>query len=439
MKKLIFLATALLLSQAVFPQSNITVIKGATIISTGDNGKDKQDIPNSYIILEGDEIIEVGSLADRKKFPRKAKIIKAKGKYIVPGLIDGFAAINNQKYANAYLYMGVTSIISVDGFRRGPFFGEGNPAPHIYRLDGVGEERTTDEELLVAIEEKREKGIKVLLIMYGLTPNQIALSMKKAEEYGMATIGELGFTSYLQGMKLGVNAFVHTTRYSLDIAPHNMALAVAFHPFSNDLNSAKWKYYNFLTHLEEGYQPLIDHAKNLGNSNSYIFPTSSLSYLDIPSHSNPWDEPIAKTLDVKDINRPADKITGNHSIDSVEQAAYTNLILNELKVIEPTYYKHGAKYLTGSATDVWGTMPGISLHTEFETLTKIGLKSREVIAAATENFSKAFGWKIGKIEKGYRADLLILNHNPLEDLKNLKDIDVLIQKGKVIDRAGMLK
>jgi len=85
-------------------------------------------------------------------------------------------------------------------------------------------------------------------------------------------------------------------------------------------------------------------------------------------------------------------------------------------------------------------MPGISLHTELMLLhTQVGLSIEETLAAATVNFSKAFGWKTGRIESGYEADLLILNSNPLDDLKNLNDIDQIISNGKIINREDLLK
>ncbi|MCB0639700.1 MAG: amidohydrolase family protein, partial [Lewinella sp.] len=120
--------------------------------------------------------------------------------------------------------------------------------------------------------------------------------------------------------------------------------------------------------------------------------------------------------------------------------AYTRLILNELGTIEPTYYQHGARYLAGSGTDVWGTLPGVSLHTELELLhTHIGLSRREAIAAATTNFAEAFGWKTGRIAPGYAAHVLLLNSNPLDDLANLTDIHQLWLNGALIDRGGLLR
>lgn len=294
--------------------------------------------------------------------------------------------------------------------------------------------------MLAQMETLHDKGFKVMLLMYGLTPDQLGLAIQKADELGLATIGELGYTTYKEGMDMGLDAVVHTTRYSLDVAPRDMAKAVADAPFSNDLNSPKWQYYKFLTQIKKDYGPLRVHAENIGKSNTFIMPTSSLSYLDLPDHKNPWKEPVAKILNIVDINRPADPETGHHSIDSVEQAAYTNLILNEMANIEPTYYQNGAKYLAGSGTDVWGTMPGISLHTELELLHgKIGLTKREALAAATTNFAKAFGWKNGKIEKGYAANILILNKNPLEDLEFLKDIELVVLNGEVIIKELLLE
>ena len=166
----------------------------------------------------------------------------------------------------------------------------------------------------------------------------------------------------------------------------------------------------------------------------------SLSYLDLPFAENPWNDPVAVILDPADINRPANKETGKHDIDSVEQKAYSDLIANETQVIEPAYYQAGAKYLSGSATDVWGTMPGISLHTELMLLhTQAGLSNEETLAAATVNFSIAFDWNIGQIKPGFEADLLLLNSNPLDDITNLTDINQMFSNGKLIDRNALLQ
>jgi hypothetical protein len=254
----------------------------------------------------------------------------------------------------------------------------------------------------------------------------------------MGTIGELGFSSYAEGIMAGIDAFVHSPRYSLDVAPQDMIRAVAEQPFSDDLKSPKWKYYKYLTALNMDDARLQEHAKRLGKASTHIMPTLSIMYLDWPGSRNPWNEPIAKILNAEDINNPADRKTGKHHYDDIHLAAYRDLALNLLK-IEELYKKFDARYLAGSGTDVWGTMPGISLHTELELLHEIGLSEREAVAAATSNFATAFGWiHTGLIQPGYAADILVLEENPLEDLNNLKRIHLLILQGSIIDRSALL-
>ena len=107
--------------------------------------------------------------------------------------------------------------------------------------------------------------------------------------------------------------------------------------------------------------------------------------------------------------------------------------------IEQLYQQAGAGYLAGSATDVWGTMPGISLHHELKLLHQIGLSNRQAVAAATSNFAQAFGWHFtGQIKSGCYADILVLDKNPLQDLQNLKQINRLFLRGREINRQKLL-
>lgn len=418
--------------QATKNNEKLVVIKNATIINANWDGTAADDIENGFVLIKNDKIVRVGHLSDTVSFPEMLEVVDASGKYIVPGLIDGFAVINKQAYADAFLSSGVTSIIGVESERRGKLFRKSMPGPEIFELGEVGDTIQSKEEIEEDFEESAKNGIRMMLLMYKLTPGLMQYSLNLAEKYNMGTIGEQGFTTYKQGMDFGVRAFVHTTRYSMDIAPRDMALAVAKQPFSNKMDSPKWKYYQFLYALDVKDSAVIKHALNIGKSNSYLLPTLSLLYLDFPGHKNPWDNPVSNLINAKDINNPANKETGNHDYSKEVQANYRKMALKEIE-LEQTYYKHGAKYLVGSGCDVWGTMPGISVHTELEMLQKAGLSNRRLIAAASSNFNEAFGWKKGKIQRGFDADLLILNKNPLDDIENLKDINKLYLKGKLIE------
>lgn len=402
------------------------IITNGTIIDLSEFGQNNNDVTDRVILIKSDTIFAIVSLEVSKGY--SGKTIDAQGKFIIPGLVDGFATMNNQAYANAFLSLGITDIIGVDGFRRGPIFHEANPSPNVHMLREIGEYPVTNLALVDTIEMHANNGAEILLMMYELRPEQVKLAHETAKRLGMGTIGEMGFTSYKQGMDFGVDAFVHSTRYSLDVANDSLAKAVAASPFSNDLGSPKWTYYQFLANLEASNPSLLIHANNIKNSETFLIPTFSLLYPEFDFAKNPWDEPIAKTIDEKDINRPVNKNTGRHDYPEEELKAYQRMAEFQLR-IEKQYSKAGAKYLAGSACDVWGTMPGISLHQELEVLSYVGLSNRQVLAAATTNFSEAYGFKFGKIEGGYKANILILDVSPIEDLLNLKGGKVLVLNG----------
>jgi len=85
-------------------------------------------------------------------------------------------------------------------------------------------------------------------------------------------------------------------------------------------------------------------------------------------------------------------------------------------------------------------MAGISLHTELELLVRLGLSPREALAAATNNYALQFGWnELGLIAPGRRADILIVDGDPTENIWNARRISVLMMDGNVLDRDSLLR
>jgi imidazolonepropionase-like amidohydrolase len=72
-----------------------------------------------------------------------------------------------------------------------------------------------------------------------------------------------------------------------------------------------------------------------------------------------------------------------------------------------------------------------------------GLTPMQILRCATANAAKLFsgetGAHIGKIEEGCFADLVILNSNPLNDIKNASDIDTVIKNGVVYPADSILQ
>jgi hypothetical protein len=416
----------------------VTALVGGTVIDVSDYGKSSNDIPDAVILIEGDRITAVGQRAS-VTIPDGAKVIDISGKYVLPGLVDGFAAVDNQSYANAYLYMGVTAVMVPAGFRRGRQMEIPDPGPTIIKLRGVGHDPGDTGAVMGSVEQLHKEDYKVILLMYGLTPDQLKQAVDKAHELGMKTIGELGFTSYKEAVEIGVDVFVHTERYSRDLVPEELAKAVAADHMGQVSREHVMRYQQFFIDITADDPGLLEYAKILGDSGVALMPTLSLDYLAFRDSSNPWEEPVASIIDPKDLHMPADRVTGKPEMEK-ERLERWGKLGNGMLILDTAYYNAGARYLAGSGTDMLGTMPGISLHNELELLTRVGMTPREALAAATSNFVDTFGWDdIGILEPGRKADIIVIDGNPTEDLKKLKNIAILIKDGKIIDREQLLK
>ena len=86
------------------------VLAGGTVIDVSNWGHSAADLPNAVVIIQNGKIEEVGPAAS-VQVPKGARVIDCAGKYIIPGLIDGFAGMSTQGEASASLYMGVTTAV----------------------------------------------------------------------------------------------------------------------------------------------------------------------------------------------------------------------------------------------------------------------------------------------------------------------------------------
>ncbi len=76
---------------------------------------------------------------------------------------------------------------------------------------------------------------------------------------------------------------------------------------------------------------------------------------------------------------------------------------------------------------------------ELEYMSQAGMSAMECIVASTRNAARALGWehKLGTLEAGKLADLIVVKKNPLENLKSLadrKNIEMVMQGGKIVAR-----
>ena len=464
------------------PKASVPVVLvGATVIDVTDWGHSAKDLTDSVVVIRDGRIQEVGPRLGIP-IPKGARLIDCTGKYLIPGLIDGLAGMNSQGQANAFLYMGVTTVVAVSDSHRGMVDLNANPSPNLYLVDSIG---TTDNYSLLArrhpangrgpdwagvlregpkpvqlsTEETAKQltaishsGTRVLVLGRNLTAASAQWIISHAHQGGLVTYGEFVSTPYRVGIEAGVDALPFMGHYELGVIPDELQKPLV----EDSAGSAATTAYDYSRKLPPLDLHVRYYARMLATHHAALMPAFSRYYLQLPNHRNLWKEQAAALLDPAHLDSPPDRESGEFSYDvsywfhhlpgstqrwlEDSQRKKADLEAMRLWKINQTFFAAQPHALAASGASAHGTMPGISMHTELELLVRMGLSPREALAAATNNYSLQFGWNdIGLISAGRRADILVLDSDPTANVWNARRISTLVLDGNLVDRESLLK
>ncbi len=424
------LAAALALACATCsaPSSTAIVVTNALII----DGLGGPPIADGVVVVDGGRITEVGP-AGSVTIPVGAQIIDADGGAVMPGLADmhvhmmggwdgeGSDMLGYQRYLNALLYSGVTSVLDVGNvlpfiqqiraevdagrlagpriYMVGPLVDGPNPAwpPLTYSAHDANALRSFVAQLSAA-------GVDAIKGYVGLSEEMVDSLVRIAADESLPVIVDFGFgVSPPALVRSGVRAFAHTPRRDwnddevaamIDRGTAVITTLAVFESFSR----RRFRDLGFLDH------PLI------------------------ASTTPPWF---------------LDDLRGLASADmSDRQVAIANMNTARLMASMGTVkrlHDAGVPMVTGTDAPYPGVFQGEGVHRELELLVEAGLSPLEAIAAATRNAATLMGaegeW--GAIEPGLAADLLIVRGNPAENIADTRNIIGVIQRGVLLDRDAL--
>jgi hypothetical protein len=446
---------------------------GGTVVDVSEWGGSAKDLPDAVVVLRDGRITEVGSRM-AVTIPKGARVIDCTGKYIIPGLIDGFAGMNSQGQASAYLYMGVTTVVAVSDLHRGVVDFAASPSPHLYLMDSVGSSdnwsllakrpewvlklRVLDhprelspEETLRQLNDTARLGTRAIWLGPNITAANAQWVIARAHQIGLAVYGEFVSTPYKVAIEAGVDALPQMGRYELGVIPDELQRPLA----EDSAGASALTAYDYAEHLPPTHLQVREFASFLARHHAALMPTFSISFSLLPDHRNLWKEPAAALLDPARVYEPANRATGEMDYPlapwarrlppmgqryiqegqrkKAEQSALRLWRINE------TLFAAFPHYLAASGAPVRGALPGIGMHTELELLVRLGLSPREALAAATNNYSLQFGWnELGLIAPGRRADILVIDGDPTVNIWNVRRISGLIIDGNLVDRERLL-
>lgn len=387
---------------------------GARII----DGSGLSAIEEGTVVIRGDTIQAVG-LSAFVEIPPGARVVNVRGKTIIPGLWDMHAHFQQVEWGPAYLAAGVTTVRDVangydfvtsvrDVLNRGEGIG---PRMLLAGLILGTEVRTTDEALSL-VRRYRNAAFDQIKIYSFVSPELVPVITREAHQLGMTVTGHVpqGMDA-LEAIDAGIDHINHL--------PYIQAAMIqsVFRELPQDQRPTAE-----LGSLDAQFA--VDLMKRRG---TVIDPT--LAVFEFYSRSE--DEPVESFEPAISKVAPALQRQLRAAGLPPESASRRRVHLQNLKAILKHLHDAGIPIVAG--TDM--LVPGHSLHRELELYVEAGLTPMEALLSATLVPSRAMGatHRSGTISPGKQADMVILNSNPLDDIRNVRDIQRVVARGRFYD------
>ncbi|HXD29787.1 MAG TPA: amidohydrolase family protein [Pyrinomonadaceae bacterium] len=402
------------------------VISGATLI----DGNGGPPIPDSVVVIEGDRIIAAGP-RDNVVVPKRAKVIEARGKFLLPGLWDMHAHFEQVEWGPTYLAAGVTTVRDVGnefefitavrdalnaGQSLGPRMllagiidGESNTSWGIIRASAAAEAEA-------AVNRYHKAGFQQIKIYSSVEPPIIEAICAAAHKLGMTVTGHV---------PTGLNA-IQAVEAGMDQINHVEYLLPVLRPRTfRPLQGAPAPPLDFKS---PEAQRAIEFFKS---HNTVIDPTLAVFEWTLHSAEKPFSsiEPGAGKLP-RQLNGQI-----NNTGVPASAAPQTAAILDRFYSIVGALHKAGIPIVAGTDQVV----PGFSLYREIELYVKSGFTPMEAIQAATIVPARVMKLdkESGTIAAGKRADILVLDRDPLDNIRNIRTGKTVIAAGRIYDTAQL--
>ena len=396
-------------------------------------------LPNQVVVVKDGKITAIGS-GKKIKWSKTAFVIDGKGKYLLPGLAEMHAHVPPiddlqpmKEVLLLFVANGVTTIRGMLGHLRhlelrskiqtgeilGPYFITSGPSLN-------GNTVKSPQQADSTVRNQKEAGYDFLKLHPGLTLENFNAIVKTAKEVNIPFAGHVSFdVGIWRAIEAGYATIEHLDGFIEGLLPESV--------ISNEQQNGL---FGMFVADKADTNRIIKLMKALHDKNIWVVPTQSLAerwFAPVKAETllaEPEMKYMSKnTLNIWTTNK--NTLMNNPKYDS---AGIQRFISLRKKLIN-SCHKNGVGLLLGSDAPQVFDVPGFSVHHELKYMVDAGLTPYEALCMGTKNVGLFLNQPDrGIIKPGAIADLVLLNGNPLTDIRQSKNIEGIMLKGQWLNR-----
>jgi imidazolonepropionase-like amidohydrolase len=402
------------INQVARPDANrVIAIVGATLI----DGRGGAPVLDTAVVVRGERIVAVGKRAS-VSIPAGAEVVDANGLILLPGMIDSHFHIDGDDTLPAlYLTHGITSVRdpgqwteAYDVARKGPA-----PVPRLFlcgpHLDSPPAAYPADsfivrdaEETRIAVNRFADEGASAIKVYFRLPLALIRVATETAHARGLPVTSHLEIVDATDAIRAGVDGVEHATSFGTALLPLRDA---------------------------EKYRQAVLADNNARREGRYhVWSTVNL---DTPRARAVFDLIVARGTVVSPTLAVFERQMGDKDTTEMHVRAF-----KQMEAFVGRVYRAGAHVVVGSHSDVPHAKRGWAYQRELELLVESGLTPMQAIVAGTLENARYFraSDRLGSVEPGKLADLVLVEGNPLKDISDMRRIKRVMLNGEWVNAAG---
>lgn len=443
---------------------DVTLIKNVTVVDAVNDIRQDVDV-----LVEGSRISKIAKNIDRENGVAQ---LNGMGKFLIPGLWDAHVHLTFEPDLMAtmfdlFIVNGITSVRDTGGkihlvkpmkeqadsdINRYPRVKIAGPLldgmPRVYdgstpQIPDISQGLNSVEEVNAKVDALVADGVDLLKAYEMLSPELYKAVLARAKKHGLKVTGHIPLSMTVQqAASEGLASIEHMRNLEMSMAEN--ADEILNERQQLLLNKKDTSGHALRSYMHNTYRhasvKIIDADRkkdvlqSLHENNTWQIPTLALvlsSQLNVFTDTD-WHE----TFQYIPANMEKDWLEGASLVASRSSDTTNDGYMNWASGMIRDFLDHDIGVMAGTDCPIFFLTPGFSLHRELETLVERGrMTPKEALYSATVRPAQYFDMSndLGTVEEGKIADLILLDKNPLDNIRNTTSINAVFKNGTLYD------